>query len=65
MSKNRNRAKLNKAIDNKEYNIIYFNMLYPPYSEYDWAWKNKNFPNHKGRSYKSWKYNRKTRYKNG
>lgn len=31
MSKNRNRAKLNKAKDGRTYCLIYLNELYPPY----------------------------------
>jgi hypothetical protein len=63
MSKNRNRAKLNKANNGKGYKIISSLINYPPYSEYDWTWKNRDFPNHKRRSYKTWKYNRKTQWK--
>ena len=63
MSKNRNRAKLNKALINIEYKILFLKELYPPYYEEGWTWKNSNLPNHKGREYKTWKHNRKTQYK--
>jgi hypothetical protein len=63
MSKNRNRAKLNKANNSKEYGIIFDLINYPPYSEYDWSWKYGDFPNHKWRSYKTWKHNRKNQWK--
>jgi len=63
MSKNRNRAKLNKALINIEYKILFLKELYPPYYEEGWIWKNPNLPNHKGREYKTWKHNRKTQYK--
>jgi hypothetical protein len=63
MSKNRNRAKLNKALSNNEYNRIQLKELYPPWDEYDWTWHHGNMPNHKWRSYKTWKHNRKTKYK--
>lgn len=59
MSKNRNRAKLNKATSNAEYNRKHLKMLYPPWDEYDWTWNHGNMPNHKWRSYRTWKHNRK------
>ena len=37
---------------------------YCPYCECDWSWKNKNHPNHKRREWKTWKYTRKTQWKN-
>ena len=63
MSIHRNRAKLNKANNNRECRLILLQIEYPPYSDYDWTWKNRDFPNHKARSYKTWKYNRKTKWK--
>jgi hypothetical protein len=63
MSKNRNRAKLDKANDNREYRRKFLQYEYPTYSEYDWTWKHGDFPNHKWRSYKTWKYNRKNKWK--
>ena len=63
MSKNRNRTKLNKVSNNKEYNRTHLKILYPPWDEYDWTWKHGNLPNHKWRSYKTWKHNRKTQWR--
>ena len=62
MSKKRNRAKLNKARDNYEYNRKLINWLYPPYYEEGWNFTN-GLRNHKWREYKTWKYNRKTKWK--
>ena len=64
MSINTNRAKLNKAQNNREYNSLRWLEIYG-YDMYDWGWnwKNYHFPNHKGRSYKTWKHTRKTQWK--
>ena len=48
MSKKRNRAKLNKARDNYEYNRKLINWLYPPYYEEGWNFTN-GLRNHKWR----------------
>jgi hypothetical protein len=63
MSRNRNRAKLNKANNGREYEIILNSILYPVYSEYDHTWWHGDLSNDKWRSYKSWKHNRKTKFK--
>lgn len=63
MSKNRNRAKLTKTKDNKEYNRTLLKLLYPPYYEECWTWHHGNLPNHKWREFKTWKHNRKKKYK--
>jgi hypothetical protein len=73
MSKNLNRAKLNKAKTGREYHILYLNELYPPYWDdgliehprFRRGFKNSNksIPYYKVRMYKTWKYNRKTRWK--
>ena len=63
MSKNRNRARLNKTNTSKEYKCELILILYPPYDDYNWSWHGRNMPNHKWRSYKTWKHNRKTKYK--
>lgn len=63
MSKNRNRKKLDKAMNSKEYNVIMNLMEYPPYCEYDVYWKHGDLPNYKFRAYKTWKHNRKKQYK--
>lgn len=60
MSINRDRYK--KAINNKEYRIMYLNDLYPPYCDEGLNFK-KGHSSIKYRSYKTWKYNRKTQYK--
>ena len=73
MSKKRNRAKLNKAQNSKEYKIILFNEQYPMYwddgiifyPKYKRGFVNPNkqiYPS-KVREYQTWKYNRKTRWK--
>lgn len=73
MSKNRNRAKLNKATNNKEYRIIFLNYEYPiywddgivEYPNYRKGFKNPNkrIFNYQVRMFRSWKYNRKTQWK--
>ena len=73
MSKNINRAKLNKAKNGREYHIIHINNLYPPYwddgiaeyPKYRKGFKNpiKRIFNYQVRMYKTWKYNRKTQWK--
>jgi hypothetical protein len=73
MSKNRNRAKLNKANTNQEYRKIFLREMYPPYWDdgcfmfprYRSGFKNPNkqlFP-YQVRMYRTWKYNRKTQWK--
>lgn len=72
MSKNRNRAKLNKAHNQKEYRKILLSILYPPYFDdgynyypkYRAGFKNpqKRISPQKVREYKSWKHNRKKQY---
>ncbi len=73
MSKNRNRAKLNKAKNEREYSALIFNELYPPYwddgiceyPKYRRGYKNPNkrLFSYQIRMCKTWKYNRKTRWK--
>ena len=62
MSKNRNRAKLKKAYDSQDYNLILKNILYPAYWD-DGFFSIKGHSSHKYRSYKTWKHSRKTQYK--
>ena len=62
MSKNTNRARLNQAQTSMEYNKIRYLDTYGVYWDGDHSWKN-NFPNHKGRSYKTWKHTRKHQWK--
>lgn len=64
MSKNRNRAKLNKAQNSREYKILTSLIFYPPYDELGWSWNHGNLSNHKWRSYRTWKYNRLDQHKN-
>lgn len=62
MSVNRDRYK--KAINNKEYRVMYLNDLYPPYWDEGFPYKNKTgLYGNEYREYRSWKYNRKTQYK--
>lgn len=63
MSKNTNRAKLNKAITNSDYRKILLMELYPPYYDEGYTWRHGDLPNHKWREWRTWKYNRKTQYK--
>ncbi len=65
MSINRNRKKLNVAITNSNYNCIQLNVNYPIYWDEGIVSKSKVkfLYSFKYRSYKSWKYNRKTQYK--
>ena len=73
MSKKRNRAKLNKATNNKEYRIIFLNYEYPrywdegihTYPNYRRGFKNPNktIMRYQVRMYKTWKHNRKTQWK--
>ncbi len=72
MSKNRNRAKLNKAQTSKEYTCILMNELYPIYwdeghdfyPKYRPGFKNSNKQifYFKIREYQTWKYNKKKQY---
>lgn len=68
MSKNRNRAKLNKASENREYNMIMKNMDIDCYICVRRAghYGASCHPTKKGfyrRLYRTWKHNRKTRWK--
>ncbi len=73
MSKNTNRAKLNKAQTGREYHIMLLNDLYPPYwddgvnfhPKYRRGYKEpkKQIMHYQVRMYRTWKYNRKTKWK--
>jgi hypothetical protein len=64
MSKNRNRAKLNKAKSSKEYKcLLWWSVYGRDYWDWGWNFSYGDFPNHKWRSYKTWKHNRKTQWK--
>ena len=72
MSKNNNRAKLNKAQDGRTYKLLLFDELYPPYWDegtifyprYRKGFKNpnKSIYSYQVRMYKTWKHNRKTQW---
>ncbi len=73
MSKNRNRAKFNKAQNGREYRIevleekypIYWDegqMFYPVYRR-GYANSNKQLRRFQMRAYRTWKHNRKTQWK--
>ena len=74
MSVNRNRAKFNKAHNGREYKSSLYDDLYPIYwdegiSFYPrWrpGFKNsgKQIEKYQVRQYRTWKYNRKTQWKN-
>ena len=73
MSTNRNRAKLNKAKNGRDYHIIWLNELYPMYWDegvtfyptYRRGFKNSRKPiqRYKQRMYQNWKHNRRTQWK--
>lgn len=79
MSKNRNRAKLNKALINIEYKILFLKEKYPPYWDDGLVYYGDNKKHKRGflwdkrprkrllfyqvRMYKTWKHNRKTQYR--
>lgn len=73
MSKNINRAKLNKAQTEKEYKRILIDELYPMYWDecitFYPQWRrgyknsNKTIERWQQRRYRTWKYNRKRKYK--
>ena len=62
MSINRNRAKLNKAKTNKEYNTLFFIENNPPYWDEGIVFKGR-LMSYQVRACKTWKHNRKTRWK--
>jgi hypothetical protein len=62
MSTNRNRAKLNKAQSNKEYKAILYDIEYPLYWDECIRYYGKIIP-YQVRMYKTWKYNRRTQWK--
>ena len=58
-----NRTRAKNCLNNKEYKIKSWIIDPDPYWEDgSWCWKT-NIPNDKRRSWRSWKYNRKTQYK--
>ena len=73
MSKNRNRSKLNGSLNNKDYKKILLKLIYPPYWDdgiilYPTIRKgfknpNKQIYNEKRREFRTWKHNRKTKWK--
>lgn len=73
MSIHRNRAYLNKAQTGREYHILLLNELYPlywdegiyEYPKYRKGYKNPNktIYSYQVRMYKTWKHNRKTKWK--
>ena len=62
MSVNTNRMKLNKATCSKDYRVIWLKFEFPMYWDEGLNF-NKGHPSIKYRSYKTWKYNRKTQWK--
>ena len=62
MSVNTNRMKLKKATCSKDYRLIFLKFEYPPYWDDGLNFK-KGHSSVKYRSYKTWKYNRKTQWK--
>jgi hypothetical protein len=62
MSVNTNRMKLNKATCSKDYRVIWLKEEFPPYWDEGLNFK-KGHSSIKYRSYKTWKYNRRTQWK--
>ena len=62
MSINRNRAKFNKAQDDREYRIMIIAEKYPMYWDEGLNFKH-GLSSIRYRSYKTWKHSRKTQYK--
>ena len=62
MSVNTNRMKLNKATCSKDYRVIWLKWEFPMYWDEGLNFK-KGHSSTKYRSYKTWKYNRKTQWK--
>ncbi len=71
MSKKRNRAKLNKALNGNSYKRILISILYPMYYDECMSFHNSSgrmnrynkITVYEYRMYRTWKYNRKTKYK--
>lgn len=73
MSKNRNRAKLNKAKNSRDYHQIVMNEVYPMYWDegiifyprYRKGFRNPNkrLQRYKQREYRTWKHNRLEQWK--
>ena len=73
MSKNLNRQKLKKAEDGRSYRILWLKMEFPPYWDegartyprYRRGFKNPNkyLYSYQVRMYRTWKHNRKTKWK--
>lgn len=63
MSKNRNRAKLNKAKTSKEYLSIQYNINYPIYWDECISFNGVGLMGWEIRMYKSWKHTRKKQWK--
>lgn len=63
MSINRNRAKLKVANCSNDYKIIWLKYVYPMYWDEGIYFKNGNY-SYQWRMYRTWKYNRKTQWKN-
>jgi len=73
MSKNRNRSKLNKSTNGREYKLLVLNLEYPKYwdegiptyPKLRLGFKNPNkvLMKYEIRMYRSWKYNRKKQWR--
>lgn len=64
MSKNRNRAKYNKAQTNREYKALLYAELFPLYWDDGMYFPYGRLRPDQWRASKTWKHNRKTQYKN-
>jgi hypothetical protein len=65
-------SRLQKETNSRSYKIIMLEELFPPYfdegdvyhkSRGIWKWKKKQIFSYQYRSYRNWKYNRKTKWK--
>ena len=63
MSKNRNRARYNKAQTNKEYKALLLDDLYPLYWDEGVHFMCHGLHPYQWRMYRTWKHSRKTQYK--
>ena len=70
MSKNRNRAKFNKANNSNNYRILMLSFVYPAYWDdgiqfYPTKYREpkRRIMNYQVRMYKTWKHNRRTQWK--
>jgi hypothetical protein len=57
------RKRVKETTLSKEYRILTNPAICEPYYEEGWTWNHPGMPNHLWRRYRTWKYSRKTQYK--